>query len=431
MWGRQRTFALLVLVATLFPRLNCNAQEGNSLPEASPQAVAKFSELVERYKGLLEAYRKLPEPEDYDAYLEHVRKHHPINLTVADFLALEEKSRGTRIGFSCLYHLVRVAESNELDAPDVVGRRTSLQRLGQHYASYPDVDMVAEAIHWGTSVPETEPFLRRLIDASSIDHVKANAIHALARLLASEANAPDLCKASLMAIDKEGPYYRETLKYLTDLAERTKDINIDEMRAEVRKLIEQMRSDFPDELVPPAFGRTPAVIEVGRGRVDMFRKRARSSIVDRIPSILFELDHPIGQPGPPIEGVNSDGEPMKLSDFGGKVVVLMFSFKGCGPCEEMYPDNRRMLEKYNDRPFAILGIQRDETMAVVRETVESGTITWPVWWDGEDRAISRQWNVHAWPGIFVLDTKGNIRFRDLRFKELENAVEILLKESGS
>ncbi len=61
----------------------------------------------------------------------------------------------------------------------------------------------------------------------------------------------------------------------------------------------------------------------------------------------------------------------------------MFSFKGCRPCEAMYPDNRQLIEELSGEPFVFVGVQGDETIDTVHESLESKTITWRVWWDGE------------------------------------------------
>ena len=56
---------------------------------------------------------------------------------------------------------------------------------------------------------------------------------------------------------------------------------------------------------------------------------------------------------------------------------------------------------------------------------------WIHWWDGRDGKIIKGWSIEAFPTIFVLDTKGVIRYK---FKgavkdELDNAVEKLLAET--
>jgi len=127
---------------------------------------------------------------------------------------------------------------------------------------------------------------------------------------------------------------------------------------------------------------------------------------------------------PEIDQADASGKPLKLSDYRGKVVVLMFSFKGCGPCEAMYPDNRQLLEAYAGRPFAILGVMGDQTIDTVQEAVADKKITWPLWWDGGGThgPLATRWNVRGWPEIYVLDHRGTIRYRELRGEVLAQAV---------
>ncbi len=60
------------------------------------------------------------------------------------------------------------------------------------------------------------------------------------------------------------------------------------------------------------------------------------------------------------------------------------------------------------------------------------SITWRSWWDGggTDGPIAKAWNVKGWPTIYVLDAKGIIRHRDIRDKELDDAIDALLKEAA-
>ena len=52
------------------------------------------------------------------------------------------------------------------------------------------------------------------------------------------------------------------------------------------------------------------------------------------------LNLAVGKPAPEIEGVDVDGKPLKLSDYKGKVVVLVFWGSWCGPCMAQVPHER-------------------------------------------------------------------------------------------
>ncbi len=97
----------------------------------------------------------------------------------------------------------------------------------------------------------------------------------------------------------------------------------------------------------------------------------------------------------------------------------------------MIPHERSLVKKLKDKPFALLGINSDPRENL-KKAMEREKITWRSWWDGgsSDGPIAKKWNVHGWPTIYVLDHKGTIRYKDVRDKQLEEAVETLLKEVG-
>src|SRR5262249_3301097 len=73
-----------------------------------------------------------------------------------------------------------------------------------------------------------------------------------------------------------------------------------------------------------------------------------------------------GRQAQDVEGEDLDGKKLKLSDYRGKVVVLDFWANWCGFCRQMYPQERDLVERYKDQPFALLGVNCDEDKAQVR-----------------------------------------------------------------
>jgi peroxiredoxin len=137
----------------------------------------------------------------------------------------------------------------------------------------------------------------------------------------------------------------------------------------------------------------------------------------------------VGQPAPEIEGTDADGKPFKLSETRGKVVVLTFSGNWCGPCVGMYPEERALVARHKDRPFALVSVNTDAELTALKTAIDRGEITWRCWWDGgRDGTITTRWGVASFPTIFVLDRTGVIRFKDVRGKELDAAVDRLLAE---
>lgn len=96
----------------------------------------------------------------------------------------------------------------------------------------------------------------------------------------------------------------------------------------------------------------------------------------------------------------------------------------------MIPHEKTMTAALKDKPFALIGINSDGDRSVLQKILKDNGITWRQAVEGSTNGpLPSQWNVHSWPTIYILDSKGVIRYRDLRDKEMQDAVEKLLKEA--
>src|SRR5438445_6211801 len=97
----------------------------------------------------------------------------------------------------------------------------------------------------------------------------------------------------------------------------------------------------------------------------------------------------------------------------------------------MYPHERSLVKRLADKPFALLGINSDFNKEELKKVMEEEKITWRSWWNGAQGTngpISKKWNVHSWPTIYVLDAKRVIRYKNVRGEKMDEAVDKLLKE---
>jgi thiol-disulfide isomerase/thioredoxin len=147
---------------------------------------------------------------------------------------------------------------------------------------------------------------------------------------------------------------------------------------------------------------------------------------------LFEIRFlRIGKTAPDIEAEGVDGKKFKLSDHRGKVTAVVFWAAWCGPCMRQVPHERELVERLKDKPFVLIGVNGDDKREKAAETMAKEKMTWPSFWNGDrgpDGPISRAWNVRGWPTIYVLDARGVIRAKGIVGKELDAAVDELLKE---
>ena len=99
----------------------------------------------------------------------------------------------------------------------------------------------------------------------------------------------------------------------------------------------------------------------------------------------------------------------------------------------MYPHERSLVKQLADQPFALIGVNSDRDLDQIREVVKEKNITWRSFWNGPEGTggpISTEWGVTGWPTIYVLDADGRIRYKNVRGKEMDEAITTLLAEMG-
>jgi hypothetical protein len=99
---------------------------------------------------------------------------------------------------------------------------------------------------------------------------------------------------------------------------------------------------------------------------------------------------------------------MKLSDYKGKVVVLLFWRSEEGSTEQLTEMAQRMRERFAGKPFEIVGVNRDPLIAL-RQLQASGQIAWPNFSDPEG-TLTAAYRVSSWPLAYVLDGERKIHY---------------------
>jgi thiol-disulfide isomerase/thioredoxin len=133
---------------------------------------------------------------------------------------------------------------------------------------------------------------------------------------------------------------------------------------------------------------------------------------------------------PEIDGQDIDGQPMKLSDFRGKVVFVTFWASWCNPCMGMVPAEKELVERMKGRPFVMIGVNGDNDRQQAKSVSAKHGINWRSFWDGGSQGTTAsKWGVQSWPTSYLVDTKGVIRDANLRGTDLDKAVESLVKDT--
>ncbi|HEV3136467.1 MAG TPA: TlpA disulfide reductase family protein [Pirellulales bacterium] len=164
--------------------------------------------------------------------------------------------------------------------------------------------------------------------------------------------------------------------------------------------------------------------------------RLRKTLGQFAEGLLDEIRNlAIGKPSPEIDGVGLDGQPLKLSDYRGKVVVLVFWGSWCGPCVADIPHERELVERLKGRPFVLLGVDCDEDPAAGRKVIESENVNWHNWYEPfgneSDGPLVERFHVRRFPSTFVLDAEGIICAKNSRGVGLDQVVDKLVLELES
>lgn len=129
--------------------------------------------------------------------------------------------------------------------------------------------------------------------------------------------------------------------------------------------------------------------------------------------MLFEMTNlQVGCEAPEIEGKDAEGQPVKLSDYRGKHVIVIFWGGWCHACHGMLPQMNQAAAQLKDKNAVVLGVNTDieseakkafDTYQVSFRNVLDNTTSGP---------NTSLYNLRNFPTLYLIDPKGVIAIKN-------------------
>ena len=124
---------------------------------------------------------------------------------------------------------------------------------------------------------------------------------------------------------------------------------------------------------------------------------------------------------------DTQGNPVRLSDFRGKIVLLDFWATWCPPCRKELPSIEKLNRQFKDGDVVVLGIN-DEDSGTVKSFFKKHEYTLTTLMDSK-KAVHRMYGARAIPTVIVIDRSGTIKAHYIGTRTEEELLAAL-KDAG-
>lgn len=137
------------------------------------------------------------------------------------------------------------------------------------------------------------------------------------------------------------------------------------------------------------------------------------------------------EPAPDIELKNVAGEPFRLSDLRGRIVLLNFWATWCIPCITEIPELNDMHRELEAGGFTVVGASWDDSVLDIQQFQQDIKVDYPILLNGESVG-AKFGGIQGFPTTFIIDREGRIRYKIFGQRKratFEAAVKLLLNEA--
>lgn len=271
----------------------------------------------------------------------------------------------------------------------------AIEILRDHFTSQTNISSICRELGlFGDPLNQpTVEFLQTAAAKNPNRSARGAANFALALLTKREAEGMAFCEIAPPSI------YTNVVKTRDAFRDAAKTPDPEVVLHQAEQLFQTVKTDYSDV---PNFPPGPGL------------RKPESTLGEQASIELYECQHlTTGKVAPEIQGEDIEGHKLRLSDYRGKVVIVSFWASWCGPCMQMVPHERAMAERLAGKPFVLIGVNGDSEKAAAKRAMTEQKMTWQSFWnDGSSEGgIAGALNVHSWPTVYVLDSKGKIRLK--------------------
>jgi peroxiredoxin len=133
-----------------------------------------------------------------------------------------------------------------------------------------------------------------------------------------------------------------------------------------------------------------------------------------------------GRVAPDLAGVDSGSRPLRLSDYRGKVVVLLFWNSNVPEVVKLLENMNRITRDRAGKPVVVVGVNND-TLANLRnmQRTDPDLLDFPNFSD-PGNGLSAKFRVGTWPLVYLLDGERRIQYAGPPGSLITAAIDALL-----
>ena len=149
---------------------------------------------------------------------------------------------------------------------------------------------------------------------------------------------------------------------------------------------------------------------VGWGIYDYTKNKIDQTNTNALQQTAENIGIKKGNTAPDFELFNLDEQPVKLSDFLGKKVILNFWATWCPPCRVEMPHMEKISKQY-ENDVVVLSVNlthTEKSQSGVAEFVEKFGLTFPVVLDTKGD-VANTYQIVAYPTTYIIDSQGIIQ----------------------